>query len=672
MKTGVFTQEKEQKSNAPALFWGSQKRLLLLFALALGIFAAARLALLWRFGQNLEGYEQDVVWAFVVGARYDLLVIAYMFLPLLLSSWLYWFCGGKTEAAIRHFQRYYTTFILSAAVLGLLIDQEYYTYFQSHLNVFVFAFFEDDTMNILRSVWSDHSPVFFLSLWLLIAMGLAYLMRRWFVRPWVVSWQLSKGATVLCLLLWHGLYFVALRGSFTEFPLLIDDASISDNGFVNYLTPNGFFTFKEALKERNDLFEPKASVWEQYGFSGREEALMVLGHEDLHKKTPVNDFLAKNPPNVVFIIMESMGTDYLRLHSETCNTLGSLAALLPEMYVFLNTTSAQNGTIPTVEELLLNAPLHPITQSRHRRTSFESSVAYPFKQKGYLTGFLTSGKLAWQNLEEFLPYQYFDFQVGRSLLRKRYPQAEENDWGVYDEFLFDYTLEKLQESPGKPKFFFLLTTTNHTPFRLPSTYEPLPVSIPDSIRRAMLTEPDMAQRSFYNYQYAAHQLGLFLKRLKASEEGKRTIVVITGDHNNLMVIPYDDSRLMAKRSVPILFYIPEAYRPKQPVDTGVPASHKDIFATIFPLALSGADYWSLGENLFDASQPGRFFALNAGTTAFDSQYGIADIRQQKTLYLHKQPTGKWQAGEPRPEHEQLRRRALAYVALWHDFFNSRF
>lgn len=672
METSVLMDTMKPKHKAASLFWGSQKRLLLLFLLALGLFALARLALLWRFGQNLEGYEMDVVRAFIVGARYDLLVIAYMFLPLLVSSWFYWLKGGSPDAAIRRFQRNYALFILSVAVLGLLIDQEYYTYFQSHLNVFVFAFLEDDTVNILRSVWSDHSPGLFLGIWALITLGLWYVVRRWFRRPWLVSFPASKGATAVGLLLWHGLYFVALRGSFTEFPLLIDDASISDNGFVNYLTPNGFFTFKEAFKERNDLFEPKPSVWELYGFSGKEEALATLGHSDLHKKTPVNDFLAQNPPNVVFIIMESMGTDYLRLHSEQCNTLGCLSDLLPQMYVFLNTTSAQNGTIPTVEELLLNTPLHPITQSRHRRTSFESSVAYPFKQKGYLTGFLTSGKLAWQNLEEFLPYQYFDFQVGRSLLRKRYPQAEENDWGVYDEFLFDYTFEKLQESPEKPKFFFLLTTTNHTPFRLPSTYEPLPVSIPDSIRRVMLTEPDMAQRSFYNYQYAAHQLGLFLKRLKESEVGKRTIVVITGDHNNLMVIPYDDSRLMAKRSVPIMFYIPEAYRPKHAVDVQVPASHKDIFATVFPLTLSDADYWSLGENLFDTTRVNHFFALNAGTTAFDYRHGVADIQQQKTVYLLRQSTGKWQAGAPVAGHERLRRRALAYEALWHDFFNSRF
>jgi phosphoglycerol transferase MdoB-like AlkP superfamily enzyme len=672
MKTRMLMDGVEQKHKAASLFWGSQKRLLKLLALALFLFALARLALLWRFGQNLQGYEKDIVWAFMVGARYDLLVIAYMFLPILLSSWFYWVKGEAWELPIRRFQYYYATFILSVAMLVLLIDQEYYTYFQSHLNVFVFAFFEDDTVNILRSIWSDHSPGLFLGIWLLLTLGLRQLLRVWFGRPALLAWHLSKGVMLLCFLLWHALYFVALRGSFTEFPLLIDDASISDNTFVNYLTPNGFFTFKEAFKERNDLFEPKPSVWKLYGFANKKEALEALGHEDLHKKTPTNDFLAAHPPNVVFVIMESMGTDYLRMHSQQCNTLGCLADLLPEMYVFLNTTSAQNGTIPTVEELLLNSPLHPITQSRHRRTSFESSVAYPFKQKGYLTGFLTSGKLAWQNLEEFLPYQYFDFQVGRSLLRKRYPQAEENDWGVYDEFLFDYTLEKLQEAPEKPKFFFLLTTTNHTPFRLPSTYDPLPVSIPDSIRRVMLTEPDMAQRSFYNYQYAAHQLGLFLKRLKESEAGKRTIVVITGDHNNLMVIPYDDSRLMAKRSVPIMFYIPEAYRPKHAVDVRVPASHKDIFATIFPLALADADYWSLGENLFDTTRTVHFFALNAGTTVFDRDKAVVDIRQQKTVYLHRQPTGKWQAGEPTAEHERLRRRALAYEALWHDFFNSRF
>ncbi|MGB0883023.1 MAG: LTA synthase family protein, partial [Vicingaceae bacterium] len=62
----------------------------------------------------------------------------------------------KLRSILISFSKIYSVIMLSLLVLILFIDQQFYTYFQTHLNILVYGFMEDDTSAVLASMWSDH------------------------------------------------------------------------------------------------------------------------------------------------------------------------------------------------------------------------------------------------------------------------------------------------------------------------------------------------------------------------------------------------------------------------------------------------------------------------------------------------------------------------------------
>ena len=96
--------------------------------------------------------------------------------------------------------------------------------------------------------------------------------------------------------------------------------------------------------------------------------------KNLYSTTAHNEFLEKNPPNIVFILMESMSNHYFELHSKELNLLGDLNEILPELYYFKNGLSSFNGTIYSLENLLVNTP----KSSRSRLILTHHSV-HPFQ-----------------------------------------------------------------------------------------------------------------------------------------------------------------------------------------------------------------------------------------------------------------------------------------------------
>ena len=66
----------------------------------------------------------------------------------------------------------------------------------------------------------------------------------------------------------------------------------------------------------------------------------------------------------------------------------------------------------------------------------------------------------------YIPNQGFDNVYGEGDMPGDTPKT---DWGVYDEYLFDFVHEKLLQS-NSPQFILFITTTNHPPFDIPSDF----------------------------------------------------------------------------------------------------------------------------------------------------------------------------------------------------------
>lgn len=600
----------------------------LIYAFLLILFAVFRLIILFFFNADPEIYNQTggLIRAFFTGFRFDTMVICYGLLPVMAFGFIGIFTfswGEKYFAALRRTARVYYTILILVMLFISVIDLYFYNFFMTRISVLIFGFVEDDTVAVIKAIRSDY-PVIWIVIGLIAAGWLAYKLVGTIQKIKTEPFKLPLPAYLLLLPVLGFFFLLGIRGNFAFYPLRINDAIISPYSFINTMVPNGVYSLKTAFKDRKeqDVNINIAKTMKKWGFDSPAEAVSIYTKQAvaentdalkaaLTSHTPANEFLEQNPPHVIFIQMESMSEHFISLHNkETFNLLGALEDALPHCVHFTHFLSATDATIHTLEGILLNSPMTPVSQSVYMDKTLDTSASKPFKDKGYHTTFITSGKTGWRNLDKFIPNQYFDQTEGSVHLEQSLQNVSSNEWGVYDEFLFKRIRDLLNQSSGKPQFIFGLTITNHTPYSLPNTYKPYPIHIPDSLKPGLSANEKHAQVHFSTYQYANDCLGRFITEIRNSPLGDHTIIVASGDHSARRVFNYPEANLLQKLAVPLILYIPEKYRENMNTpDTTQFASHKDVFPTIYNLALSDVSYVKSGINLFDEQALSDNFAI---------------------------------------------------------------
>ena len=596
-------------------------RLLLIYSVGLLLFLASRIYFILEYGNlaELSGHKSEVAAAFFVGFRTDTMSISYVLLPVfLLILGIYLVPASKLDrylSAIQKFTLGYSTVVLGLFVLILIADFFFYRFFNDHLNVLVFALFEDDTKAVLTSVWTDY-PVMKIGVIVVISLiAFIVVIRRILkvhLRPFHWGMMGSIVAVFVCLVL----VFTGLRNSWGMFPFRMQNTVVSDNTFINKIGIGGVYALQDAFKEKSESTintDSKATL-KKYKFKTIQEAVEAyLNHpvnneidplDALKTTTPTNDFLEKNKPHIVVIQMESMSNYLLDFHTESFNLLGELENSLKDAYVFRNFVPATPTTINSLEALLIASPETPVSQSIYQDRKLSTSSALPYLNAGYETSFITGAELAWRNLDGYLSNVHFQNIIGNAALKRDNSKAEDGEWGTYDEFMFDRVYKQLEQA-NQPQFVYAMTTSNHTPFDLPETYRSLPLQLPENI--SLKVDRNIAMKNFMTYQYANDCLGKFIKKVKESKFGSKTIIVAVGDHTIYQLFSLPDSQLLSRYSIPLIFIVPEGYKPLYEVDQTRFGSHKDVFPTLFNISLSRANYLKSGNNLMASPTDSTYF-----------------------------------------------------------------
>ena len=662
-------------------------RLLRVFLVGIILFSTARVIYFFHVlsDQYTEISSGQIILAFLTGLRFDSVVIAYgLIIPLLLALSTIFIKSESAIQKIRKFILAFCTFLFVFFSLILIIDYYYYIYFQSHINILFLGIFEDDTNAVLKSVWSDYPllrVIIFLSI---IAFFYRWLFRKIFHKKSApadfssVTRKNKLGWIVLYLVF----FIIALRASFGTFPVQIDDAVISNNTALNLIPVNGVFSLKEALGHMSMQTKLKKFDIEikKMNYSDPDKAYRdYFGKRevgDIEKlffaKTDTNEWLKKHPPNVVFFLMESMSNNNLDLQSDQIDVYGRLKAHLDSNIFFRKFLPNQNGTINTLEAIMVNTPITSLAQSKYCSINYPSSIAKPFVENGYTSTFVTGGKINWRNIQTFIPNQDFMHVEGDADIILANPATQVCEWGVYDEYLFNHVFSKLEAARDTPQFIFALTTTNHTPFHLPPSYKPQDVVLTDSIRNKLKVDEELAIKNLKNFQYSNDCLGKFLDRLESSPLKNNTIVVATGDHNNIMLFDFTDEQTFQKLSVPMFMYVPKDYLSAAVVDTSRWGSHNDIFPTVFNLALSGANYFNSGNNLLERNvDRKKFIAYDIMSYVALNDAGCVFFETKMAKYLSWDSSGKkLKLSKPNPALRQLMFRAKAHFASYYHYIIS--
>lgn len=601
---------------------------------------------------ELARYKIDLLHSFFTGFRFDTVVFTYTFLIILflvVVNWLLICKDGKLQKIFDVLYVAISTLLFTIIIFLIIVDFYFYKFFSSHINITFFGFFDDDTRAIIKSIWTDYPVVLIIISLLLVILILQYIIRKLYYSTKSLSIN-NKIAKWLFFLVFITGYLFGMRSSVGNVPLEFMEASISANSFINDIPMNTLFAMKNALLERSKG-QINFSVNDNlkiYDYKSADDLIYNYTRLFTDKNNPTeidslitattakNIFLEENPPNIVFLLLEGLSSHQWKYHSNNFNLLGSLENELKKCIVFRNFVSCRNLTIYTMDGLLVNSSLSPLSQSEYLNVSFPSSAVLPFVQNGFETRYISGGRMNWRNLDQFLPRQGFQSLEDGATIKENCPDATvEHEWGVYDEFLMKRIVQILKSPDKKSKFIFGLTISNHTPYKIPDSYKSYPLDLSEDLKIKMKLHDTYVLQTFLSYQYMCDCLGWLINQISESELAGNTIIVATGDHTShadANSFGFTDKDFMDNYGVPLIMYIPTAYRNHIYIDTMRFGSHKDIFPTLYNLSLSNARYYNNGDNLFSPDTLKNYWGIYEYNSAIN-KYGCANYMNNKFIYF---------------------------------------
>lgn len=562
---------------------------IIFFITSLVVLSLFRAFFLYYFSAGLNITPRDWLLALGVGVRVDAKWLSLALLPaFLVFIFSYW----------KPFFFKYSAVLAGIGLFGMVlldtVNFGFFSFYKTPISPLVFGFFQDDTKAILQTLWQDW-PV--LSYLLVLCAGLAL--------PFVaasVCFNRLKTNPRGCLLFLLGcvsilLFAFFIRGSIGKFPLRQEDFAVSKIQLVNASVPNGAAALYEATK-----------AWRNFQIKGEpSQALTKFGYANIEEAK--NDLAVRNNastqlnfrPNVVFAVMESMSGDIFNSHDSLVNnTLGALDNALKDAVVFRKGVSIENGTFPSLEGLLFDTPISPISQSIYGRKELSFSQVRAFKEAGYRTIFLTGCPEPWRQINDTFKFYGFEEIYGQAAIGEKFPNAEKSPWGIGDKWMFKFAEDLLKEAEGtgRPVFIMMLSTTNHPPFKVPDGEKVSKVDLkklPKIVNIEGSYEGNM-ELLLQTYQYAANSLGNFILDLKDKGWLQNTIVAATGDHNARMNYQ-SEGNWHHVYGVPVLFWLPDQQL-KSSADSDRWVSHRDIIPTLLAMSTGKILGNEKGRNLF--------------------------------------------------------------------------
>ncbi|MGE8657484.1 MAG: LTA synthase family protein [Achromobacter sp.] len=566
---------------------------------------AGRLYLLTTYAPpgTYAALPQDINRTLAVGLLFDMKVAAIAFSAPLLAALV---LAARPAAHARWLRCLPGLGAVLATLFAAstVVSVYYFATFSRSIDLFVFGLMDDDTQAILTTLWHGYPVLRTLALLAALLGATFWLVRRWgahVLRARLARRALAPSALRLALII--ALTVLACRGSLGTFPLNKDDTGISSLRLLNDITPNGISAFFWALSERDNdkRFTP---VTNAEGEALYQRFLGRPGHglQPFMATTGANPEARARPPHVVLQIMESMGHHMNQFDRPGRDLLGALRPHWRQDWRFDRFLSEGNGTIDSLSRLLVRSPVLATSQSSAATATFASNAFAPFLARGYRVVFVTSGAATWRNLGRFATHLGAQEFADQLTLRQRYPEAQPGAWGVPDEYMFRYIADRLARADrdGEPLFVIALSTTHHPPFLVPEGGLRGGLDLIDIERLPYYANWTGLADAFDTLRYANDQLGRFLTGLKASAQGGRTIVAVTGDHNILGVDYARDSDAVLARAVPFYLYVPPGYRGQSTYDPSRPGSHKDILPTLYHLSLPDTPYFRSGCDLLAA------------------------------------------------------------------------
>ncbi|WP_373518373.1 sulfatase-like hydrolase/transferase [Pricia sp.] len=326
--------------------------------------------------------------------------------------------------------------------------------------------------------------------------------------------------------------------------------------------------------------------------------------------------LKKEKPNIVFIMVEGLGRDFVGEGAEYEGFTPFLDSLTTKSLYWENCLSNTGRTLGVLPSLLGSLPFG--------KSGFMELEEYPnkltlysiLKNNGYHTSFYQGTNSSFDNVEKFLRSENIDFILDKSGFGKNYALAEENSgsftWGYPDKELFKKTMGMNREK-DQPRLEVYMTISTHEPFTPPNQehYEKEVAKILsqrsfDSSKRNVIEKND---NIFASLLYTDQALKWVMDAYKKQPNYDNTLFIITGDHR---LIPIPMRNELSRFHVPLIMYSPLLKTTRK---MSAISSHFDVTPTV--LALLNGKY--------EMKMPKRVAWMGSTLDVNESFRGIKDI-----------------------------------------------
>ncbi len=381
--------------------------------------------------------------------------------------------------------------------------------------------------------------------------------------------KLSLGITVTCL-------FLLLASPFYSIPSSEFD---SEREYQLYTNKLSYFTASVG----NSLFEEDVINKEDskaYPFLKRGAPKNVLG--------PYFQLDEKTPPNLVFVIVESLS----RTFSGPNAKIGSFTPFLDSLADhslywenFLSNAERTFGVLPNSFASLPDGGSQGFMAMGENMPKHHSLFTLAQKNLGYHTAFYYGSWKTFDDMHLFLERQEMDLIMDWNYFGNRYqktPGDQESGftWGFPDKALFGMSfIMKDSLQPKTPYLDVYLTLSMHGPFMIPEEkyHHAFDVHLSKLAKGSNEEVYDKNRKPLTCVLYTDDALRSYFKEFQQREEYKNTIFVIMGDHNmgnDMVKSPID------RYHVPFLIYSPMLKKAKRFPNV---SCHRDITPTFTAL-----------------------------------------------------------------------------------------
>lgn len=489
-----------------------------------------------------------------VGLWYDLIFTIRIVLFATFFQWIYLVITKKD----RFFFLFFFSFIALLFEIALLI---YFRETNTLLDEIIYKFSEEDLNIIIKGSGTIGFKEVFVVILLLIGYYLAY---RLFIAKIQIRHFWQNLFTFLFLILmffswtsknddekWNNFtnnkaaYFI--QSSF-DYYLTKDLSNEESQAYYQSINPNDF-------KKIDQRFFPTKPISNEY----------PLFHE-LPEESVLSPYFNKTSdgkaPNIVFIICESLGNDFIGDSAKYSGRLMPFLDSLKDESLYwsnflslcdrtYNVLPASLASLPTLTKGLLyqnfsNFPLH-------------LSLMTQLKEN-YYSRFYCGAWLGFTHMDRFMDWNHTDYLVKNwEQELKNELEVGEDSWGYKEKELFkkswlDYQNQQLNQ---KKRLDVFLTVSTHHPFKVKNKelYIKKSLDLLQKNERKYHENYEQVKSQidkFSLYHYLDLQLKKYFEDAKKHPDFKNTIFIIYGDHGSEILLKDDLSRFR----IPLFIYSP--------------------------------------------------------------------------------------------------------------------